>query len=120
MRLIETTGSSSGRQAAVIAARVPTAAFDVDFALLRNMAIDLRALAREIGNQDAILQGGPGDPDLDVALRQAESDWSGHRRRLHDFLEDAATALDRALSAYQRADRGVLQAASCHPARALG
>lgn len=89
-------------------------AFDVDFPILRNMAIDLRALAREIGNWDSILQGGLGEPDLDSALRQAESDWSGHRRRLHDFLEDAASALDRSVTAYQRADRAVLQATSCH------
>lgn len=96
----------------------PSGTITVDLGELRRMAEDVRGLAAEFSDRNGTLQGLLDDPDLGRALRHAERDWWDQRRRIHAFLVGLADAVTSSVSAYEQAEKAVVQAskgAASHP-----
>jgi uncharacterized protein YukE len=87
-------------------------AIEVSFEKMRELARDLRELARQLADRSVFVHSEALDHDLRGQLRHVENEWSAHRSELQSFLSETATTIERIVAEYEKTNDTLAVAAT--------
>jgi len=93
---------------------VPDVVIRADFDRMRDYAVGLRGLARELADRSGFIHCEALDHDLAGHLHQAEKDWKAYRSQLQSFVSESADTIERIVARYEETNDIVASAATCH------